>query len=232
MSCFINILIAEDDQLNRMMLEKLLNKFDAVCTMAKDGREAMEMFEQGSFDSVFLDVNMPVYTGPECAVMIKKASKAKEMMPPLLVCISADEEYSEDGSFDFFLEKPFNLKKIKELTEAIAACKCTDKPYDIKHASEIIGLDEETMRMLMKEFLTVFDEEIANLKNAIAENSPEDITHVAHKMKGAAANMQAESLCGYCSKMQSADKNNTAELNMLYSRIYCSYCFFKNQLNS
>ncbi len=231
MSCSINILIAEDDQLNRMMLEKLLSRFNAVCTMAKDGREAIEMFEQGTYDSVFLDVNMPVYTGPECAEIIRRSCEAKKIMPPLLVCISADEEYSDSGSFDFFLEKPFNLEKIKELTDAVSTCKCADSPYDIKRAADIIGLDEETMRMLMKEFLAVFDEEIVNLKNAMTGSSAEDITHVAHKMKGAAANMQAESLREYCSKMQAADKRNTAELNMLYNRIYCSYCFFKRQLN-
>ena len=229
--CSAKIMIADDDQLNRMMLEKLMQRFNAECSMAKDGKDAVGLFETASFDAVFLDVNMPVYSGPECAQMIRKKCADAKIDAPLIVCISADDEYTDSAIFDFFLSKPFSIDDIKELIDTINQCKCGGHSYNIDEVAEIIGLDRDTMVMLMHEFIEVFNEEIVNLKNSITDKDSDMITHVAHKMKGAAANMHIETIRELCAQLQNLDKRNIKQTHMLYSKIYCAYRQFKLKLS-
>lgn len=232
MKCSIKILIAEDDALNRMMLERLMQRFETECAMAKDGQDALDRFASDYFDAVFLDVNMPAYTGPECAELIRKQCAETGRETPLLVCISADDDYSSSDLFDNYLAKPFNLDNIKSLVDFIYDCKCGTIDYSPEKAAQLIGLDLETMMMLMDEFILVFDEEVVNLKKAVKEKNAEMTTHVAHKMKGAAANMHTELLRSLCAQMQETDKNDHHAVTALYRKIYSSYCAFKRTISS
>lgn len=232
MDCSVKLLIADDDQLNRMMLGKLMQRFNVNSVMAKDGRDTMELFKQDTYDAVFLDVNMPFLTGPECADMIRQHCIKTGIECPRLVCISADDDYHGSDIFDSFLAKPFVLENIKSLIDSIFASKCCVLDYDIEKAAEIIGLDKETMLMLADEFISVFDEEIINLEKAINDSSPDMITHVAHKMKGAAANMQIEKLKDLCAEMQKSGKDEPDRLKRLFDGISCAYCSFKKVYNT
>jgi len=204
----IKILIAEDDRLNRMMLARLLEKLNVQCRLAEDGSQALEMFECETFDGVFLDVNMPGLSGPECAVLIREKCIKYNCERPYLACISADEGFKKDKNFDIFLPKPFRVEVIREILHSIKRRKEPIANYNIDEVVEKIGLDKETILMLLGEFIKVMDEETANLKKAVDENDAEMITHVAHKMKGASANMMVENIRTYCAELQNADKSD------------------------
>lgn len=81
--------------------------------------------------------------------------------------------------------------------------------------------------MLVGEFISVMDEEIENLEKAVAERDSEMITHCAHKMKGAAANMMVEDVRKYCGEMQRADKSDAAVLQRIMSSIRVTYGEFR-----
>jgi len=81
--------------------------------------------------------------------------------------------------------------------------------------------------MLMEEFLNVMDEEMLILKKAVEESDADMITHVAHKMKGAAANMMVEDVRRPCSELQTADKTDGALVEGLCGSIDRSYKEFR-----
>jgi len=115
----LNVLIAEDDNLNRMMISRLLERLGAKCATAEDGRQAVDMEVQDTYDIVFLDYNMPVYSGAECAEIIRERSEKEGRVKPLLVCVSADEDIGDEGLFDDRLPKPFKVEKIQEILERV-----------------------------------------------------------------------------------------------------------------
>ncbi|ADD69466.1 Hpt protein [Denitrovibrio acetiphilus DSM 12809] len=102
------------------------------------------------------------------------------------------------------------------------------KNYNLKKVGVEIGLDIDTMEMLLEEFINVMDEEILNLSRSVADSEPEFIKHYAHKMKGAAANMMVDELCALCSEMQNADKNDKALTTRLLTEIESCYGEFKS----
>jgi HPt (histidine-containing phosphotransfer) domain-containing protein len=101
------------------------------------------------------------------------------------------------------------------------------KDYDIGKVAEYIGLDKDTMLMLLEEFLSVMDEEIVNLKASVDAQDAEMIKHYAHKMKGASANMMVEDVREFCSRLQNADKSDKELVSELYESITASYAEFK-----
>jgi len=224
----LRILVAEDDKLNRMMLGKLLDKFGAVCTMAEDGAVAVKLAMENVYDIVFLDNNMPGYTGPECAAIIRESYAKRNIKKPITVGISADEYDIKEDIFDEFMPKPFGIDHIQLiLTKALKGDAIST--YDIGKVAATIGLDEDTMIMLLDEFLDVMDEEVVNLDKAVASGNAEQITHVAHKMKGASANMMVIKLSGLCNDLQKADKSNSAEVLALLADIKKEYASFRSK---
>jgi len=101
------------------------------------------------------------------------------------------------------------------------------KEYCLKTVGQTIGLDKETMLMLIEEFFTVIDEELEKLDSFIKAGDAEQIRHIAHKMKGASANMMVEDMRKYCSDLQDADKADTELVESLFSNILSSYKEFK-----
>ncbi|MGE4266899.1 MAG: response regulator [Deferribacterales bacterium] len=221
----MKLLIADDDKLNRILLSKLMQKMGAECFPAENGQQALDMVLAENFDAVLLDINMPLMQGPECAEKIRTAKENYSELP-VLVCISADDEFSDDPLFDFALFKPFMSEDIQNFLNALAECK-KEINYDLDGVSEKIGLDSETMLMLMEEFISVMDEEYQNLRNAIYSKDKEMITHVAHKMKGASAGMMVTGLQELCAGMQNADKSDINNIKLLLIRIHCCYSKFR-----
>jgi len=82
--------------------------------------------------------------------------------------------------------------------------------------------------MLLDEFFSVVDEEIAALYTAIENGDAELIRHYAHKMKGASANMMAEDLREACHELQDADKNDKQLVNDLFLKIKGRYSEFRS----
>jgi len=94
-----------------------------------------------------------------------------------------------------------------------------------------IGLDKDTIIMLLEEFVSVMDEEIENLKGAVAGGDADEITHYAQKMKGASANMMVEELREFCCQLQKADKADKALVDELTESIEGSYAEFKGLIS-
>ena len=62
----VKALIVEDVQIHILILTTLLGRFNCETTVAKNGKEAVDLFLEGKkFDIVFCDKDMPIMTGPE-----------------------------------------------------------------------------------------------------------------------------------------------------------------------
>ena len=106
----LRILIAEDNQSDRMILHAILTRQGHEVVMATDGMEAVEAFHRESPQMVLLDAMMPRMDGLEAARQIKAA--AGEQLVPIIFLTSLSDPESlasclEVGGDDF-LSKPYN----------------------------------------------------------------------------------------------------------------------------
>lgn len=117
----IQVLLADDEPGMRLVLRKKLEKTPgfAVCGEASDGQETMALFEKLHPQVVFLDVDMPVMNGVECARSIQDVDPSC-----VLIFATGHEEYRSDAfevyAFDY-LVKPFKLDRLETTLERIRA---------------------------------------------------------------------------------------------------------------
>ncbi len=106
----IRILIADDNQVDRKILMRILQNQGHEILDAENGQEAVALFKAESPDIVLLDVIMPVMDGKEAARQIK--DHAGEDLVPVIFLTSMTDAYGlaeclESGGDDF-LNKPYN----------------------------------------------------------------------------------------------------------------------------
>ena len=108
----INILIAEDNEANRLFLEALLERLNHNFKIVNNGKEAVKEFQKEKYDLIILDENMPIMNGNETA------QKIKEINPNIkIISISGNKENSD--IYDYILTKPFNLEKLNSILKEI-----------------------------------------------------------------------------------------------------------------
>ena len=108
-----HILVVEDNEINREIAATLLNKKNAETFTAENGAIAVDMFqasEEGFYDTVLMDIRMPVMGGVEAAEMIRSLGR-KDSATVHIIAMTADIiEVTEDSPFDAALTKPVNPK--------------------------------------------------------------------------------------------------------------------------
>ncbi|MED4716754.1 response regulator [Bacillus badius] len=110
----MNILIADDEEVLRMLIVDTLEEEGHVLTEAADGHEAIECFKEKTFDLLLLDYMMPRMTGIEVIRKVRETSDVKIVMLTAKTQQRNLEEAKEAGA-DFFLAKPFSPLKLIEL---------------------------------------------------------------------------------------------------------------------
>ena len=107
-----NVLIVDDNESMREVLALILSRRGHRCELAADGREAMEKMDQGSFDAVVTDVEMPEMDG---IALTKELSRNHSHLPVMIITGRLDDRYMELASATCaareFLRKPFDISE-------------------------------------------------------------------------------------------------------------------------
>lgn len=120
----LDILLAEDNAVNRMLAVRLLNKVGHRVIVAENGREALDCWSKQRPDVILMDVQMPVMDGLEATQLIRQeeasAGVASGRTPIIALtanAMSRDREKCLQAGMDGFLSKPFNAPDLLAVLE-------------------------------------------------------------------------------------------------------------------
>ena len=115
------ILLAEDEEVLRMLVVDTLEDEDYIVDEAADGGEAMDLLQNHSYDLVILDYMMPVFTGLEVIEKIRHAETKERTKILMLSAKNQSDEQKQilQAGADYFMAKPFSPMKLLELVEDI-----------------------------------------------------------------------------------------------------------------
>ncbi len=113
----IRILVAEDNEVNRLVLKHLLSTQSHNVTFAVDGREAFEAFKRDSFDVVLMDISMPNMDGYEATRAIRAHETEHHLNHTPIICVTAHtlEEHREKSlasGMNDYLPKPVGKENL------------------------------------------------------------------------------------------------------------------------
>ena len=108
----LKVLVAEDNSVNRMVIEKILKKWNILPTIVDDGLRAVQSVEHGDFDVVLMDIHMPIMDGYEATAGIRKLKDlTKASISIIALTASVNDKVNRnvmDAKMDDYLAKPFN----------------------------------------------------------------------------------------------------------------------------
>ncbi len=125
------VLVVDDNQPNRELLEVYLEDVDCRAIPARDGLEALKIIAKNPPDLVLLDVMMPKMSGFEVCKKIKNDPKTSDIPVIMVTALNefGDIERGLDCGTDDFLSKPVNklellarvrtMLKLKHLTDKL-----------------------------------------------------------------------------------------------------------------
>jgi CheY-like chemotaxis protein len=120
----MNILVAEDNFVNRTLLKKIFEKLGYAADMVQDGKEAIEAIGKKYYDLVILDIEMPEINGIDVTRIIRKQFDKKDR--PYVVALTASslpgekELFIESGMNDY-IAKPFSIESVEMLLQKVNA---------------------------------------------------------------------------------------------------------------
>lgn len=105
------ILIAEDNKINQIITKKILEKKGVLCTIAKDGLEAVKSAKNNTFDLILMDLNMPHKNGFEASLSIREFNQSIPIVA--LTAVEVDEVRDQifKAQMNDIVIKPYDTSK-------------------------------------------------------------------------------------------------------------------------
>jgi len=118
------ILLAEDNEVNQLVIKHMLDPNLCELTIASNGLEALRAYESDpqGFDLILMDVSMPEMDGYEATRAIRELENGARRAPMPIVCLTAhvmaaDVERSKEAGMSDYLSKPIGKEKLDGVIE-------------------------------------------------------------------------------------------------------------------
>ena len=113
----LRILIAEDNEVNKRVIKKMLKKLGFQADIANDGQDVLTALEKQRYDLILMDIQMPRIDGLEAASFIRKRWPLTEQ--PCIIALTAcalegDRDRCLDAGMDGYISKPVRMEDLKD----------------------------------------------------------------------------------------------------------------------
>ena len=128
----LRVLLAEDNEVNTLLMRRMLDRIGAEVTHAADGAVALAAAlaamsgETQAFDTILMDIAMPGLDGQETARLIRRAEASAGAAPTRIVALTAyafddDRQACFEAGIDEFLTKPVDLTRLHAVLRSATA---------------------------------------------------------------------------------------------------------------
>lgn len=203
-----DVLIAEDNPVNRMLFHSLLNENAQVETV-DNGEEAVRACQEKKYSVILLDLQMPKLNGLEAAQRIRQHSMLNKLTP--IIVISADgtqlnQDVLKRAGIDLSLQKPVDEKQL--LTHLLQILrKAKPSAIDWHLCIQKVSGNE----ILAREFLTRFVDELRTNRQEFIRlfqtKNIKSLESAAHKLHGACCFCGVPRLQAQVTRLESQAKN-------------------------
>ncbi|OEH84872.1 hypothetical protein BHU72_06670 [Desulfuribacillus stibiiarsenatis] len=163
------VLIAEDYQVNQMVLKKILIQIGYEPDIASNGYEAIQMHEENTYDAILMDVQMPIMDGVEATKQIRAMQGPKKDIPIIAVtafALDGDLDKFIHEGMDYYISKPVMAG---DLTKILANIQSKNQ-QTIKGFTERVKIDENGELMFVNESEFSRHEDYEDVIHKIAEH--------------------------------------------------------------
>ena len=224
-----HILVAEDNPTNQWLIRQQLAKLGYRCTIADNGKAALEAWREDAFDLLITDFYMPEMAGPDLAKSIRRTEDGARRLPILALTANALPKAIEEcraAGVDAVLTKPTQLQSLdKALTAhldrparptsvAAAAPTAVDTAdgsaaaappvLDTAPLVEVFGEINDDVRAALAHFLDGAESLARTIDEHAAAEHGDDLARAAHRLAGESLSAGAVALGRLCKDLETA----------------------------
>ena len=236
----LRILVAEDNDVNRLVLSQMLEHLGHQVVEVVNGRDAIDVASREVFDVILMDVQMPVANGVDATLAIRSLPGQAGKIPIIAVTANVLPEqqarYRSAGMNDA-LPKPITLRQLEEMLARWSAAagahevapsdvddqvdeqQATEAPaaplVDTAAIDQLRGvLGPERMRAMLDLFPRSIAQRREELSAAVAAGDADAGRRVAHTIKGMAGSVGARALQFAAERVQHSSDDDYEQLRL------------------
>jgi CheY-like chemotaxis protein len=224
----IKILVADDEEYNRLLFKKIFERWNVSCDLAANGMDALEMLKENKYDLLFIDMLMPGIDGLKTTRFIREELKISESEMPVILISAAppgdDWEKYKNAGISSFVMKPFTeeilLSSVLASSSrgAIPAYENSDAGADRQTSNNekintenlyhIAAGDSDFVKQMLESFLKTTEKGLEEMKEAAKNGDYESVAGLSHKLQPPCRHLGATDLFNMLSKVEKKVKNN------------------------
>ncbi|MFY8274861.1 ATP-binding protein [Pseudoalteromonas sp. SSDWG2] len=237
------VLLAEDVKTNQIVAVDFLQTLGLQVDVVENGLEAIESVKNGEYDIVLMDFHMPIMNGIDATKKIRQFKSAEQL--PIIAMTAAvfaqDKQAAFDCGMNAHIPKPIQIYQLASTlvdfvqqkrgmtTEAMNVHVEQIESIDLNKLDGIVDLDSVEhnfghnpviYQKCLAHYCNDFIDWSCELDRLIDQEEFEDAAKLAHKLKGASANIYATSLSQAASELQSSLKQkDVSQVNRVKNQL-------------
>ena len=222
----VHVLMVEDNDINRLILEQILLKLGCGVRHAVNGAEALAILENEKFDLVLMDVQMPVMDGLTATRTLREIERERGLPRQLVIALTAnalagDREMCLEAGMDDYVAKPVTIASVRSamlrwlpmqfqrplpVSEPAARADAPAAPMvDLDELRSTLGAEaEQIIPTVIGSFLREGRANIAKLSSAGPDVDREQLTRMAHDLKSSSAVLGIRDFAELCKQAELA----------------------------
>jgi two-component system sensor histidine kinase/response regulator len=236
------ILLAEDDEMNRIVAVNLLKRFNlGEIQIAENGKQAVEMFCSGDFDLILMDGQMPVMSGLDATIKIRAFEKENSLDPIPIIALTAhamkhDRALFINSGMDEYLTKPLNPKALMACIQAVLKGKTSPVPVtenlspeggdeliNRDELKEIMGGEKSLLEKCIQVFITNYPPLLKRIIDDVEQGDHAGLEKDTHKLKGMLSYLAAHNAANTALRLGKLAPGNTLQANGYIRLLETSY---------
>lgn len=189
----LRILVAEDNDFNRDLLEHMLARLGLSAPMAVNGREALALLEREPFDLLLLDIHMPELDGFQVVGEIRERERMVGGHLPVIALTARsrkeDRERCLRAGMDEYLAKPFTAADLWAAIDRVLRSRLPRQPLRLGLLDPPVllaacGGDPAMLRKMCRSLQSRVPEYLAAIRDALHDQDALRLREAAHKFYG------------------------------------------------
>jgi CheY-like chemotaxis protein/HPt (histidine-containing phosphotransfer) domain-containing protein/anti-sigma regulatory factor (Ser/Thr protein kinase) len=229
------ILLVEDGDTNRKLIELVLNRAGAKVVSAENGKIGVECTEREGFDLILMDMQMPVMDGYTAATVLRQRGLSMPIIALTAHAMRGDEEKCRAAGCSGFLTKPVDpdslTRTLREVLDSrgyrLTASDAVSAEGPVPPIASSLPVDDPEFREIVEEFVERLRGKLDEMRQAWQRGDFDALARLAHWLKGSggtagfAAFTQPAARLEKVARQQQTEQIETVldELAALYHRV-------------
>jgi len=220
----LSVLVAEDYEVNRILIDEMLKSYRIEADFAFNGAEAVEKAFKKEYDLILMDINMPELNGLEAAKKIHEKMPSLPIIALTANALEGDKEYYLSEGMDNYISKPIDMDALygvlslygkegieQELAEILeeeileVKSKYNDRIDAIVQAKNTMRFSNTVIKRLFESLVKGSYSASIDLLDALEKNDMESVKRNAHSIRGGALSLNFSDIAEICRLIEYGD---------------------------